>query len=128
MILENAIVGRVPIKMMRMLRNGGDIRYNRLVVVRYRGRIIFTRAVPSIPLLVRVGVSDLPAALAGINAAVVGLLLAVLYQPIWTSAIHSPHESGLALIAFSLLVFWKWQPWIVVLLSGIGGAALVALR
>ncbi len=46
-------------------------------------------------------------ALLGVNAAVVGLLLAALYDPVWTSAILSPADFGLALAAFTLLVFWK---------------------
>jgi len=64
------------------------------------------------------------AALRGINAAVVGILLAALYQPIWTSAIHAPVDFALGLLAFGLLVLWKWPPWLVVLLSALLGAAL----
>jgi chromate transporter len=56
-------------------------------------------------------------ALPGINAAVVGLLLAAFYNPVWTSAIHSPLDFAVALIAFLLLAFWKWPPWAVVVLS-----------
>ncbi|MEN1558028.1 chromate transporter, partial [Pseudomonas aeruginosa] len=59
------------------------------------------------------------AALLGINAAVVGLLLAALYQPVWTSAIHGPKDFGLALVALVALMFWKLPPWLVVLGSGI---------
>ncbi|WP_338444661.1 chromate efflux transporter [Pseudomonas sp. LTR0] len=58
------------------------------------------------------------AALLGINAAVVGLLLAALYQPVWTSAIHGPQDFGLALVAMVALIFWKLPPWLVVLGSG----------
>ena len=58
------------------------------------------------------------AALSGINASVVGLLLAALYQPVWTSAILSSHDFGLALIAFVALMFWKLPPWLVVLAGG----------
>lgn len=58
------------------------------------------------------------AALLGINAAVVGLLLAALYQPVWTSAIRAPHDVGLALLALVALMFWKLPPWLVVLCSG----------
>ncbi|HKU70185.1 MAG TPA: chromate efflux transporter [Burkholderiales bacterium] len=60
-------------------------------------------------------------ALTGINAAVVGLLLAALYHPVWTSAIHAPVDFGLGLTAFALLVFWKLPPWLVVVLSAAGG-------
>ena len=63
-------------------------------------------------------------ALRGINAAVVGILLAALYQPIWTSAIHSPIDFALSLLAFGLLVLWKWPPWLVVLLSALVGVGL----
>jgi len=59
------------------------------------------------------------AALRGINAAVVGLLLAALYQPVWTSTIKVPVDFMLALAAFGLLVIWKWPPWVVVLLSAV---------
>lgn len=60
------------------------------------------------------------AALLGINAGVVGLLLAALYQPVWTSAIQGPQDFGLALIALVALMFWKCPAWLVV----IGGAVL----
>jgi chromate transporter len=61
------------------------------------------------------------AALAGVNAAVVGLLLAALYQPVWTSAIFSARDFGLALIALVALMVWKLPPWLVVLGSaGVG--------
>ena len=61
------------------------------------------------------------AALAGVNAAVVGLLLAALYQPVWTSAIFSARDFGLALIALVALMVWKLPPWLVVLGSaGLG--------
>ncbi len=67
------------------------------------------------------------AALRGINAAVVGILLAALYQPIWVSAIHAPIDFALSLIAFGLLVIWKVPPWIVVVLSALIGAGLSIL-
>lgn len=65
------------------------------------------------------------AALKGTNAAVVGLLLAALYDPVWTSAIHGPREFILALAAFGLLVFWKRPPWLVVLFAAAGGWLLL---
>jgi chromate transporter len=64
------------------------------------------------------------AALRGINASVVGILLAALYQPIWTSAIHAPVDFALGLLAFGLLVVWKLPPWLVVLLAALIGAGL----
>lgn len=63
-------------------------------------------------------------ALKGINAAVVGLLLTALYRPVWTSAIHSPADFGLGLVAFGLLMFWKCPPWLVVVLTALGGEAM----
>jgi chromate transporter len=62
--------------------------------------------------------------LAGVNAAVVGLLLAALYDPVWTSAIRGPADFGLALAAFALLAFWRASPWLVVVLTAAGAAAL----
>jgi chromate transporter len=67
------------------------------------------------------------AALRGINAAVVGLLVAALYHPVWTGAISAPAAFGLALLAFGLLAFWKWPPWLVVVLAAAGGEALARL-
>lgn len=61
------------------------------------------------------------AALSGINAGVVGLLVAALYDPVWTSAIGSRADFGLALAAFVLLTFWKVPPVIVVAFSAAGG-------
>ena len=68
------------------------------------------------------------AALRGINAAVVGILLAALYQPIWTSAIHAPVDFALALVAFGLLMVWKLPPWVVVLVSLVLGIGLHVLQ
>ena len=62
--------------------------------------------------------------LMGVNAAVVGLLLAALYDPVWTSAIETPEDFALAAAAFALLAFWKSPPWLVVLLTGAVGALL----
>ncbi len=66
-------------------------------------------------------------ALKGINAAVVGLLLAALYNPVWTSAIYSPADFGLSLVAFGLLMFWKWSPWLVVVLTAAGGEVIARI-
>ena len=63
----------------------------------------------------------------GVNAAVVGLLLAALYDPVWTSAIHAPEDLALGLAAFALLAWWKWPPWLVVVLGALGGMGLVRL-
>jgi len=72
--------------------------------------------------------SHMQAALIGVNAAVVGLLLAALYQPLWTSTIHLPQDFGLALIALIALMFWKLPPWQVVASSSIAGWLLHIVR
>jgi chromate transporter len=71
--------------------------------------------------------SGFQSALRGINAAVVGLLLAALYHPVWTSAIRAPADVILALAAFGLLAFWKAPAWVVVVLAAAGGAGLSLL-
>jgi chromate transporter len=64
------------------------------------------------------------AALHGINAAVVGILLAALYNPVWIKAIKNPLDFCLALTAFGLLTVWKCPPWVVVVFSAAAGAVL----
>ena len=71
--------------------------------------------------------AEFQSALVGINAAVVGLLLAALYDPVWSSAIKGPADFGLALLAFGLLMFWRLPPWLVVLTAALGGAAIARL-
>ena len=61
------------------------------------------------------------AALTGVNAAVVGLLLAALYHPVWTSAVHGAGDFVLALAAFAALMYWKLPPWLVVLACAAAG-------
>ncbi|HKX02928.1 MAG TPA: chromate transporter, partial [Methylomirabilota bacterium] len=68
------------------------------------------------------------AALRGINAAVVGLLLAALYDPVWTGAIHAPPDFALALVAFGLLALWSAPPWLVVALTAAGAQVIAGLR
>ena len=65
-------------------------------------------------------------AMGGINAAVVGVLAAALYDPVWTSAIHSKADFGLALAALGLLVHARLSPALVVLLAATVGALLGA--
>jgi chromate transporter len=64
------------------------------------------------------------ATLRGVNAAVVGLLLAALYNPIWTNGITGPGDFALAAAAFLLLFMWQTPPWLVVVVSALGGAVL----
>jgi chromate transporter len=67
------------------------------------------------------------ASLRGINAAVVGLLLAALYDPVWTSAVTSHADFGLTLVAFGLLMVWRLPPWLVVGVTAAGGALITAV-
>jgi chromate transporter len=62
------------------------------------------------------------AALRGVNAAVVGVLLAALFSPIWTGAVHTGGDFGLALVAFLLLTMWSAPPWLVVILGALAGS------
>jgi chromate transporter len=64
-------------------------------------------------------------ALLGVNAAVVGVLAAALYDPVWTSAVDGAADVGLALVLFGLLVLGRLPPWVVVA-AGAGGGALLA--
>jgi chromate transporter len=57
----------------------------------------------------------------GANAAVVGILGAALYDPVFTSAIVGPRQFALALTCFVLLMAWKAPPWLVVLVAAAGG-------
>ncbi|MDP1750627.1 MAG: chromate efflux transporter [Reyranella sp.] len=67
------------------------------------------------------------AALRGVNAAVVGILLAALYDPVWTAGITSSADFALGAGAFLLLFMWKTPPWLVVVLCAVGGAVTAAL-
>ena len=62
------------------------------------------------------------AAMRGTNAAVVGILGAALYNPVWTSAVMSPRDFALALAGFLLLTVWKMPSWVVVVLLAAAGA------
>jgi chromate transporter len=60
----------------------------------------------------------------GTNAAVVGLLGAALYNPVWVSAVQSPADFAVAATGFVLLVAWRAPPLLVVVLSAMAGAGL----
>jgi chromate transporter len=64
------------------------------------------------------------AALIGVNASVVGILLSALYHPIWTSSIHNSVDFALAALLFSMLAYAKLPPWSVVLTGAIGGVII----
>ncbi|MCB1956824.1 MAG: chromate efflux transporter [Rhodocyclaceae bacterium] len=63
-------------------------------------------------------------ALCGVNAAVVGLLVAALYQPLWTATVHQPRDAALVLLALLALAVWRLSPWQVVCAGGLAGWAL----
>jgi chromate transporter len=66
-------------------------------------------------------------ALRGVNAAVVGLLLAALYDPVWIAGIGGAGDFALAVAAFLLLFMWRTPPWLVVILCALGGAVITKL-
>ncbi|PIC79362.1 ChrA protein [Sporosarcina sp. P18a] len=63
-------------------------------------------------------------AVMGVNAAVIGILLSALYNPIWISSVLRAEDFALAAILFSMLTFWKMPPWLVVLAGALGGTLL----
>ncbi|MFC5587261.1 chromate efflux transporter [Nitratireductor kimnyeongensis] len=67
------------------------------------------------------------AAMMGTNAAVVGILGAALYDPLWTTAILAPADFAVAVVGFVLLTVWKAPPWIVVALCAVAGVGFAAL-
>jgi chromate transporter len=64
------------------------------------------------------------AAMRGVNAAVVGLLGAALYDPVWTSSVKAPGDFAIALVGFVLLTVWRAPPLAVVIVGALGGVAL----
>ena len=60
-------------------------------------------------------------AIMGVNAAVIGILIAALYTPIWMSSILEAKDFALAVILFSMLSYWKLPPWIVVVTGAVAG-------
>jgi len=70
------------------------------------------------------GSRTMQSALRGVNAAVVGVLLAALYTPLWTSTVHGSKDLWLVVAGFASLVVWKVQPWMVVVAVGAVAVAL----
>jgi chromate transporter len=64
------------------------------------------------------------AVMRGVNAAVVGVLGAALYNPVWTTTVHTPRDFAVVLVGFVLLVVWRAPPLIVVIFSATAGAAM----
>jgi chromate transporter len=67
--------------------------------------------------------ADAQASMRGVNAAVVGILGAALYNPVWTSSVKGPSDLAIALIGFVLLVAWRAPPLLVVVVGALGGLA-----
>jgi len=65
--------------------------------------------------------ADAQAIMRGVNAAVVGLLGAALYSPVWTSSVNTPGDFGVVLVGFVLLMAWRAPPLLVVMVSALGG-------
>jgi chromate transporter len=68
--------------------------------------------------------ADAQAVMRGVNAAVVGLLGAALYNPVWTSSVKAPEDFALALAGFVLLTAWRAPPLLVVIVGAVGGTLL----
>ena len=66
------------------------------------------------------------ATLSGINAAVVGLLLAALYDPVWVAGVHSRADAALVFVCFLLLAGWRLPSWAVVAVGALAGTGLAA--
>ena len=64
------------------------------------------------------------AVMRGVNAAVVGLLGAALYDPVWTTSVHGPGDFAVALLGFVLLAVWRAPPLVIVVISALAGIAL----
>lgn len=64
-------------------------------------------------------------AMTGVNTSVVGLVLAALYSPVWTSTVHTITDFSMVLAAYLLLSFWKMTPWLVVILGALVGHFLI---
>jgi chromate transporter len=65
------------------------------------------------------------AAMRGVSAAVVGVLGAALYSPVWTSSVKTAGDFGVALFGFVLLIAWRAPPLLVVVVGALGGMGLV---
>ncbi|MEB2848179.1 chromate efflux transporter [Rhizobiales bacterium RZME27] len=95
-----------------------------LVAIFLPGFLLLVGALPFWGILNRLPSAQ--AVMRGANAAVVGVLGAALYDPVWTSAVFTSTDFTLALAGFLLLVVWKMPPWIVVLLMA-GVAVLLQI-
>ncbi|MCD9260060.1 chromate transporter, partial [Bradyrhizobium japonicum] len=67
------------------------------------------------------------AVMRGVNAAVVGVLGAALYDPVWTTTVHTGKDFGIVLVGFVLLVAWRAPPLVVVAFSAAAGAVMALI-
>jgi chromate transporter len=72
-------------------------------------------------------IAEVRAALTGVNAVVVGLLLAALYDPVWVSAVRGGADVALAAAAYLLLSAYRWPAWLVVAVCAAAGALIAGL-
>ena len=93
-----------------------------LVAIFLPGLLLLVGALPFWNILR--GDSTAQAAICGVNAAVVGLLGAALYTPVWISSIHTPADLSVGLIGFVSLTTWRAQPFVVVMMCAIAGIGL----
>ena len=93
-----------------------------LVAIFLPGLLVLTGALPFWDAFRRQAWAQ--ATMRGVNAAVVGILVAALYHPVWTSAILRPSDFALALVAFALLTAGQVPAWVVVVVTALGGVAL----
>lgn len=72
--------------------------------------------------------NNIKGAFIGVNAAVVGILIAAFYEPIFTTSVFAPVDFAFAAILFSMLQFWKCPPWVVVVTGVVGGVVLQGIH
>jgi chromate transporter len=96
-----------------------------LVAIFLPGMLALMAALPFWRALRALGTAQ--AAVRGVNAAVVGLLGAALYNPVWTSAVRAPVDAAVAAAAFALLAVWRAPPLVVALAAAAAGVGLAAL-
>lgn len=65
-------------------------------------------------------------ALAAVNAAVVGLLAAALYQPMWISTVHDWRDVAFVIVTLSVLMIWRLPPWVVVITCALLGGVFIS--
>ena len=105
------------------------------IIAGWKGGLLATLAIFLPAILLVVGIMPfwdslrrnpkIQGALLGVNAAVVGILIAAFYNPIWTSAIKNSVDFIFAATLFSMLSFWRLPSWVVVIAGIIGGLLII---